>query len=434
MKNKWLLFGMAVVLAGAFSSCKMNVSLSKQDNGDDVYYSLKDAKKDWRAEQKRKEDDDKRRQEEERKRQEQENIQKMSSQGSDYYNEEFDYDDYYDYEYAARIRRFNNPMSGNYYDNYYTNAYYYNNNPMYYGTSVYNSYGFWGPSSYMYYNCPQSYMYWNNGWGWGTGWGHPHNMWGWNDPWMYNGWGYNGWGYNPYYAYNPYWGGGWYGPGYNWMMGSGFGNGGWGSGWGNNGWGNNYFNSFDNNSFFYGPRTAPGSNDGRTANMGGTTFGERFVNSVVAENQLERPTNEDVHRAVVNSLPASSTAPAGRPVDNGTNLPANPYNPGQQVDGRGTVPPPPAVDGPANTSRPVQVNPAAPTPAQPNFDRPSSPNVHPAPSQGRPETPRSSEPPRESRPRMSDNGGGGSSFPSSSPSSSGGSSRGGSSTPASRPR
>src|SRR2546421_195880 len=45
-------------------------------------------------------------------------------------NSKFNYDDYYDYEYAARMRRFYNPVSSyGYYDNYYTNSYWYSGIP-----------------------------------------------------------------------------------------------------------------------------------------------------------------------------------------------------------------------------------------------------------------------------------------------------------------
>ena len=55
----------------------------------------------------------------------------------EYYDENFDSDDYYDYSYSARIKRFHDPNSGlGYYDNYYTNAYFYDYDPYYYGSSI----------------------------------------------------------------------------------------------------------------------------------------------------------------------------------------------------------------------------------------------------------------------------------------------------------
>src|SRR5690606_321261 len=43
---------------------------------------------------------------------------------NNYYNQSYDMDDYYDYMYASRIRRFRNPRTSfGYYDPFYTNAY-----------------------------------------------------------------------------------------------------------------------------------------------------------------------------------------------------------------------------------------------------------------------------------------------------------------------
>ena len=58
-----------------------------------------------------------------------------------YYDSDFNSDDYYDYEYATRMRRFYHPVSNyGYYDNYYTNSYWYNGNPACWGLSVYLGY------------------------------------------------------------------------------------------------------------------------------------------------------------------------------------------------------------------------------------------------------------------------------------------------------
>src|SRR6267378_3272857 len=68
--------------------------------------------------------------------------QYMDDKGNTYitnnYNDHFNSDDYYDYEYAARLRRFHNPYSGyGYYDGYYTNSYWYSYNPFQWGVSIY---------------------------------------------------------------------------------------------------------------------------------------------------------------------------------------------------------------------------------------------------------------------------------------------------------
>lgn len=160
-------------------------------------------------------------------------------------------DDYYDNQYASRIRRFYYPSYGmGYYDPWYTNTYWYNYNPYSFGTSIYMSYNFW----------PNSYSYW----GYGNPWGY--NPWAYNPYFGYNNYGWGGYGYgspwmpyNPYacgWGYgNPYWGyGGW---GYNNGYYNGYNNGyynGYYNGY-NDGFANNYyFNGYDNNSYsYYGP-------------------------------------------------------------------------------------------------------------------------------------------------------------------------------------
>ena len=96
-------------------------------------------------------------------------VQKEKDDANPNYKErEFKYDDYYDYEYATRVKRFNNTISGlSYYDNYYTNSYWYNQNPYNYGVSVYNGYSWWG-SSYNSYSYNPSVNFYNS-WGWGYG-------------------------------------------------------------------------------------------------------------------------------------------------------------------------------------------------------------------------------------------------------------------------
>jgi len=141
------------------------------------------------------------------------------SMNPNYKDPKFNYDDYYDNAYAARVSRFQNPIYGTgYYDSYYTNQYSYTGNPSQYGNSIYNNY----PSS-MYnsynnygmgngmsgYNSYGNSMYGNSmyGGGYGSGYGSSLSI------------GYSsgyGMGYNPFgsnYGYNPYGGG--YGMGYN---------------------------------------------------------------------------------------------------------------------------------------------------------------------------------------------------------------------------
>jgi hypothetical protein len=68
---------------------------------------------------------------------------------------EFDEDDYYDYAYSARLRRFYHPVVyRDYYADYYTNLYWYTYDPFCWGTSIYLGYSWWYPSYY-------SSLYWD---------------------------------------------------------------------------------------------------------------------------------------------------------------------------------------------------------------------------------------------------------------------------------
>jgi hypothetical protein len=209
-------------------------------------------------------------------------AQKDKDDANPYYKDkEFKYDDYYDYEYATRVKRFNNNINGlSYYDNYYTNSYWYNQNPYNYGVSVYNGYSWWGPS-YNSYSYNPSINFYNN-WGWGC---NPGYGYGGYNPYMagymqgYNNGFNNGYFGNPYGYGNPYGFGSSFGFGYGYgNYGYGYGNYGYGypysyGGYGyNNGWG--YYNSYDNNSSYtYGPRSSHGGgNSHRTSNPG---MGER---------------------------------------------------------------------------------------------------------------------------------------------------------------
>jgi hypothetical protein len=156
-------------------------------------------------------------------------------------------DDYYDYAYTARMRRFYNPYYGySYYDPIYTNNYWYDYNPVNWGVSIYSGYSWWAPS-YCYYS-PFAYSP-GITFGVSIGWGVPcYSNWyypSFYSPWSYgcgyygNGWGYNGWGHHGYY--NGYNNG--YLAGYN----QGYYDGSWGL---SNPY---YYNSYDGN-FHYGPR------------------------------------------------------------------------------------------------------------------------------------------------------------------------------------
>lgn len=170
------------------------------------------------------------------------------------------YGDYYDYSYASRIRRFHrNYGFDSYYHDFYTNMYWYNYDPFYWGTSIYIGCGYYPWDSYY----PYSY-----GWGWPRRsywsiWYNPYYMYGFGYPHYYYGWyssywtGYRHGYWDGYYGY-PYYGGGW------------------------------YMNSKDQNSYYYGPRTGFASNTGSGTMGGGSgrpaTFGERYEKAIAAEN------------------------------------------------------------------------------------------------------------------------------------------------------
>ena len=140
-----------------------------------------------------------------------------------------DDEDYYDFFFTSRIRRYYRPTYGlSFWDPFYTNYYFYDWNPWSWGTSIYqcNPYQGWGNR-------------WNNGW---NNFGFGNSFWNdWNcmsNGW--NNWGYwnNGWcGNNSFYY--PY-----YGPVNNFYYGNNWNNGwynaywqGYRDGYQNNGWG-----------------------------------------------------------------------------------------------------------------------------------------------------------------------------------------------------
>lgn len=224
-------------------------------------------------------------------------AQQEKDDANPYYKDrEFKYDDYYDYEYATRVKRFNNRIDGlSYYDNYYTNSYWYNPNPYNYGVSVYNGYSWWGASYNAYSYNPSINFYSNWGWGCNSGYGYggynPYMagyMQGYNNG-FNNGLYGNYYGYgNPYYSYaSPF--------GYNYGYGNPYGYGGYGyNNPYNNGWG--YYNSYDHNSSYtYGPRSSHGGgNSRRTSNPGliekRDSYTEKFVKSVSEQQVRDRDT------------------------------------------------------------------------------------------------------------------------------------------------
>lgn len=461
------------ILAGSallgFSACSTSKTVRAGSETDDVYYSLRDAKAERKALAKAQEEEEQRLKDEAAAAELAEKQREARSKpGSNYYDEPFDYDDYYDYEYATRISRFSNPMPGyGYYDSYYTNAYFYSGNPYNFGTSIYNGYSFWGPQYQTYNYNPSAFWYWNSGWGWGTGMGYVSPVM------MYPG---NGFGYSPYYpmscgwggqwcgsswgnSWNQPWGGSWYDPWNSWgyyndPYGMGFQNGYWNglqSGMANNN-NNNYYNSFDSNSDYYGPRRTTNGTGGRGEAVQNGTLSERFTSEIAAENGVETMDRAQINdylqtpaaRPVqgistpVVTTPAAPSATEGRTstttptttvpapptttTDRGTTTPSRgtvPAPPTTTTDRATTVPAPPSVNTNSNTTAP---------PARPRTSdaTPPAPNLNTTPRNS--ETPRSNPTPRVDNSSRSSSTSAPASSPSSTPRSSG------SSTTTSRPR
>ena len=96
---------------------------------------------------------------------------------------QFDEDDYYDYAYTARIRRFYRPIVYvDYYADYYTDMYWYTYDPFYWGTSIYLGYSWWYPSYYARWYDP---FYWS-----------------FYRPWYYNPYWHGHWCCNPWYHHH----------------------------------------------------------------------------------------------------------------------------------------------------------------------------------------------------------------------------------------
>lgn len=331
----------------AFTACKSPEGAQSRAYSDDIYYSSKDKA----ADKEKKLAEEAQAREEAKKQLEEmaaQNNKTSTTTSDDYYtpsdgrttinnttnnyydNSEFAYDDYYDDAYAVRLRRFHGSCGNyGYYDNYYTNSYWYTGNPYNYGTSIYMGYNFWGPSYSTFSYNPSYYWYGNQGWGY--------------DP-FYNPYGY---GYDPYgYGYNPYgygYGSG-YGYGYN-PYGAGYNNGYW-DGYYSGMYNNNYFNSYDNNSYYYGPRGTTGSNGRETAQP---TLASRMVSELETQakanpqdwtkddygrikpvytsstaNDAYKPTSINIGSS---TKPVGPVNPAYKPENSTTSKPTNTENP-----------------------------------------------------------------------------------------------------------
>jgi hypothetical protein len=185
--------------------------------------------------------------------------------GNTYITNNYYTDDYYDYAYSAKLKRFYSPAYGyGYYDPYYTNLYWYDYNPFSWGVSIYLGYHWWAPS----------YFY--------------------NDPFCYGGC------YYPFYS--PYYNG--YSMGYY----NGYNQGYW-DGYYHGSYGYNnpyYYNSYDPTSHYYGPRGSISSNGRSTSIASGTggrvqgTLAEKYERAI-ADGRVVR-TNPKVTEAAVKNI------------------------------------------------------------------------------------------------------------------------------------
>ncbi|MDB9775243.1 hypothetical protein OAB47_03315 [Vicingaceae bacterium] len=253
-------------------------------------------------------------------------------------NQDFNMDDYYDYEYTARLRRFHGPTVGvgmgmGYYDPFFVDPFFYNRNPMFIGGSIYDP--FFSPMG-----------------GWNVGFGY--NPWGWN----------NGFGMN-----NAYW------AGYNHGFNNGF--------YGGNGFDNGFGRSVSRSNTHYAPRgsgiTAPYQRGGRAEQ------------NPIRENngRMGNPTNNTTQPV----RPETRTArPATRPSADDYARPSSPTaSPTTRPTTRPNV----------NQSVPQNVRPQVPsnaTAVPQQSTRPSRTNTYSRPSRGgsynQPTTPQRSSPTR----------------------------------------
>jgi hypothetical protein len=223
--------------------------------------------------------------------------QYVDENGNTYITNNYYGDDDYDYFYASRINRFHRPIYGfGYYDPFYTNMYWYNYDPFFFGTSIYAGWG-WGGF----------YRPWGwDSWGWGGGWGLGWNSWGggWGGGLGWNSWGWGG-GWGSPYCFGG-WGGGWggYGMGYN--------QGYWNGYYDGLAMGGGYYNTFDQNSgIYYGHRGGTAGTPG--SGVRGSSLGDRY-NRAAAEGIVSHANRSNIlqtadARPVVGKTPSIDRRP-----------------------------------------------------------------------------------------------------------------------------
>lgn len=187
------------------------------------------------------------------------------------------YDDYNDYSYSARVKRFHHPEQGKgYYDETYTNPSNYDSNAS--NNQDVNTYGGSGNGSC----CSPSLSF---GFGWGNpysfGWGTPYGY-GWDWGWYPNYYGYNPWAWSWYYPYYPY---------YPWGY--------WG---GYNDWYNGYGFPYSYTNTFNGRRKTLSSNNGIHAPLPSERSNNTIAKDALQKNQR---TANDVNNQRLSSVPAT---------------------------------------------------------------------------------------------------------------------------------
>ncbi len=242
----------------------------------------------------------------------------------------YDADDYYDYAYTARLRRFYRPYYGwGYFDSYYTNLYWYDYDPASWGVSIYMGYNWWAPAYYYYH--PFSWSF-NISFGWPvySCWGQPYWYW------------YYPFGY-PYY-YSPYWSGYYHGYYHGYWAG-------YYHGLYHNPY---YYNSYDynsyNNYFYYGPR--------RSASGGKSSAVPRASVAALYQRTVEKDQPRTPVISTVSPAPASSqgvNTPSVKPIKNVVAEPAAVENgPTVRPSGNTVKPDPRPAVQPAEESAPVR--------------------------------------------------------------------------------
>jgi len=184
-----------ILLLGFIFSSSFAQQTSDAVYGDDVYYSAsKTKKKDKKKKNKNKNEAT-------------EPVQQVAepdSTSTDLPKSSTLMDDYNDYSYSARIKRFQNPEeNAGYFDETYTDPANYD-----YTTQQETS----SPNVNIYLGAGFG-SYYGPSWSFGFGWGYDpwYYNWGWGYPYYNWYWGYNYWWYSPYYYWSPYMYGYWNG-------------------------------------------------------------------------------------------------------------------------------------------------------------------------------------------------------------------------------